>query len=112
MKDTYNKIYQEFCDNTKNTFYLNIVSILLIFLFILTPFIPLSGFIELLLKLIIISILSYSLYITINSSNSLLDIDNIFTNPNLATVRNNYILNLVYSIVVGILIFYIIYGFF
>ena len=111
MKDTYNKIYQEFCDNTKNTFYLNIVSILLIFLFILSP-IKITGFIGLLLKLIIISILSYSLYITINSSNSLLDIDNIFTNPNLATVRNNYILNLVFSTVVGILIFYIIYGFF
>jgi hypothetical protein len=52
------------------------------------------------------------LYITINSSNSLLNIENIFVNPNLASVRTNYILNIILCVSIGLLIMYIFYGIF
>lgn len=110
MNESYNKIYQGFCDDTKTTFYLNTFAILLIFLFMLGPM-KSDGFIGYLTRLIIISLLAYSVYINVNSSNSLLNIENIFFNSDLAIVRNNFILNILYIILIILVIFYLCYGF-
>ena len=83
----------------------------LIFFFLLGPM-KTSGITGGLIRLIIIIILSYSLYITINSANSLLNIDNMFVNPNLASVRTNYLLNLLLCVSIGLLILYIFNGIF
>ena len=111
MKDTYKSIYNDFSEGAKNTFYLNIISIVLIFFFLLGPM-KTTGITGGLIRLIIMIILSYSLYITINSSNSLLNIENIFVNPNLASVRTNYILNIILCVSIGLLIMYFFYGIF
>ena len=120
MKDTYQKIYQDFCNNTKSTFYINAIVILLVFIFIIVPspssdvtssLKPSSSFTNILARLLIIGLLSYSLYTNIVSSNSLLDIDNIFTSPSLAIVRNNFLLNSLFSLLVLSFIVYIFYDF-
>lgn len=104
------KIYHNFCDNTKTTFYLNLSAILLIFVFVLGPF-NTNWFTQLLCRLLIVSILSYSLYITVYSSNTLLEIENMFTNPDLATIRSNYALNMIFSVVMMSTVIYLVYGF-
>jgi len=111
MKDTYKSIYNDFSEGTKNTFYLNIISIVLIFFFLLGPM-KTNGITGGLIRLVIIITLSYSLYITINSSNSLLNIDSMFVNPNLASVRTNYFLNLLLCVSIGLLILYVFKGIF
>ena len=121
MKDTYQQIYQDFCNNTKSTFYINAVAILLIFLFIIVPtqssdlvtsLKPSTNtFTNVIARLLIIGLLSYSLYTNIVSSNSLLDIDSIFTSPSLAIVRNNFLLNSVFSLLILSFIVYIFYDF-
>ena len=105
MKDAYQKIYQGFCDNTKTTFYLNASAIMLIFIFLLGPM-QTYGFTNILIRLVIILILSYSLYMNIMSSKSLLDIENIFTNSSLAIVRNNFLLNSIFSLsILGVVVY-------
>ena len=119
MEDAYQKIYQAFCNNTKSTFYINAVAILLVFLFIIVPSqsndLPssynTSTFTSILARLLIIGLLSYSLYTNIVSSNSLLDIDNLFTSPSLAIVRNNFLLNSIFSLLILSFIVYIFYDF-
>lgn len=111
MKDAYQEIYQGFCDNTKTTFYLNAFAILLIFMFMMGPM-QTSGFTEIIARALIITLLSYSLYTNIVSSNSLLNINSIFVNPSLAIVRDNYVLNIVYSLSILAFIMYLLYGFF
>jgi hypothetical protein len=111
MKDTYKSIYTNFSEGTQNTFYLNIISIVLIFFFILGP-IEINNMTKILIKIIIISILLYSFYTTINSSNSLLTIEDMFIDPNLSGIMINYLLNLVLCLSMGLLILYIIYDIF
>ena len=112
MKDTYQKIYQGFCDSTKKTFYVNAVAILLIFIFMMTPTESSSRFTNVIARMAIISLLSYSLYINIVSSKSLWDIESIFVNSNLAIVRNNFILNSVFSLSILAFIVFLVDGFF
>ena len=111
MKDTYQKIYQGFCDNTKTSFYLNAFAILLIFLFMIGPM-QTTGFTNIIARLLIISLLSYSLYTNVISSNSLLSIESVFVNPSLAIVRNNFLLNVAFSIMMLVFILHIITGIF
>ncbi len=111
MKDTYKTIYINFSEGIQNTFYLNIFAIVLIFFFILGP-IQINSINRIIIKLIIISTLLYSFYTTINSSNSLLTIDNMFIDPNLSSIMINYLLNLVLCLSMGLLILYIIYDIF
>ncbi len=111
MKDTYQKIYQGFCDNTKTSFYLNAFAILLIFLFMVGPM-QTTGITNIFARLLIISLLSYSLYTNIISSNSLLNIESVFVNPSLAIVRNNFLLNVAFSIMILVFILYLITGIF
>ncbi len=111
MKDTYQKIYQGFCDNTKTSFYLNAFAILLIFLFMIGPM-QTTGFTNIMARLLIISLLSYSLYTNVISSNSLLSIESVFVNPSLAIVRNNFFLNVAFSIMMFVFILYLIAGIF
>ena len=111
MKDTYQKIYQGFCDNTKTSFYLNAFAILLIFLFMIGPM-QTTGFTNIMARLLIISLLSYSLYTNVISSNSLLSIESVFVNPSLAIVRNNFLLNVAFSITIFVFILHLIAGIF
>ena len=120
MKEAYQKIYQDFCNNTKSTFYINALAILLVFLFIIVPssssdvassLKPSSSFTNIIARLLVVGLLSYSLYTNLVSSNSLLDIDNIFTSPSLAIVRNNFLLNSVFSLLILSFIVYIFYDF-
>ncbi len=111
MKDLTQKIYQGFCDDTKTSFYLNAGAILLIFLFMMGP-LQSSGFTNIVARLVIIALLSYSLYITIISSNSLLNIESIFVNPSLAIVRNNFLLNVGFSLFLLVFVLYLLHGFF
>ena len=111
MKDVTQKIYQGFCDNTKTSFYLNAGAILLIFLFMMGP-LQSSGFTNIVARLIIIALLSYSLYINTISSNTLLHIEGMFANPSLAIVRNNFLLNVIFSIFLLMFVLYLLYGFF
>ena len=106
MKDTYTKVYQDFCDNTKVTFYLNSISILLVFLFVIGPF-KQTGFKNYLIQLAIILLLLYSLYINVISSSSLFEIKNLFINPDLAIVRNNFALNCVFTICIFLFTVYL-----
>jgi hypothetical protein len=110
MNTASNKIYQTFSEKTKSICFLNSVSIILILVFFIGPF-KLTGYKHTLLKMLIIIILGFSLYINYNSSNDLLDIQNIFTNPSLANVKYNYVLNQILSLFILILIIYIIYPF-
>ena len=111
MKDTYQKIYQGFCDNTKTSFYLNAFAILLIFLFMIGPM-QTTGFTNIMARLLIISLLSYSLYTNVISSNSLLSIESVFVKPSLAIVRNNFLLNVAFSIMMFVFILHLITGIF
>ena len=106
MKDTYQQIYQGFCDNTKTSFFLNAFAILLIFLFLLGPM-QTTGVTHVIARLLIISLLSYSLYTNVISSNSLLSIKSIFVNPSLAIVRNNFLLNVIFSLVIFVFVLYL-----
>lgn len=106
MNDTYTKLYQDFCDNTKVTFYLNSTSILLLFLFVIGPF-KQTGFKNYLIQLAIILLLLYSLYINVISSSSLFEIKNLFINPDLAIVRNNFALNCLFTICIFLFIVYL-----
>ena len=110
MKDTYQQIYQGFCDNTKTSFFLNAFAILLIFLFLLGPM-QTTGVTHVIARLLIISLLSYSLYTNVISSNSLLSIKSIFVNPSLAIVRNNFLLNVIFSLVIFVFVLYLLSGF-
>ena len=110
MKDTYQQIYQGFCDSTKTSFYLNALAILLVFLFLLGPM-QTTGITHVMARLVIISLISYSIYTNIVSSNSLLSIKNIFVNPSLAIVRNNFLLNIVFSLAMFMFVLYILSGF-
>jgi len=103
MELTNFKNYQTFCDNTKHTFFLNIFAIIFIFFFILGPY-KLSGISNKIIKIIIISLLSYSLYINIISSNLLLNTKNLFVDPSLAIIKNNCLLNMLFCIVLIIFI--------
>ena len=117
MKDTYQKLYQDFCNNTKSTFYINALAILIVFLFIILPTqssqldSSSNTFTNIFARLLIIGLLSYSLYTNIISSNSLLDIDNIFTSPSLAIVHNNFLLNSLFSLLIMSFIVYMLYDF-
>jgi hypothetical protein len=111
MKDTYQKIYQGFCDNTKTSFYLNAFAILLIFLFMVGPM-QTTWITHTLARLLIISLLSYSLYTNVISSNSLLNIESVFVNPSLAIVKNNFLLNVAFSIMIFVFILHLIAGIF
>lgn len=106
MDSSYQQIYQGFCDNTKTTFYLNASAILLIFVFLFGP-LQTDRFANILVRVLIIYILSYSIYINIISSKSLLDVENIFTNSSLAIVRNNFLLNSTFSLVILGLVVYL-----
>jgi len=103
MKQT-NELYQDFCDKTKMTFYVNIVVIILIFLFILGNF---NVFFSTITKIIIIILFVFSLYITINSSFTIFNnTENILDISYLEQIKNNIILNVIYCIIIFFFIIY------
>ncbi len=105
------EIYQDFCNNTKTTFYLNISALLLILVFLVSP-LTISKANNILVKLFIVVILGYSLYLTIFSSYSLVNIDNFLYDASLGNVRTNFVLNLILCITMLYFIFYLIYSLF
>jgi len=108
MDSSFSNLYQNFCDDTKTSFYLNIAVIILILIFLTRKQNAFSSHIG---KLIIIILLGACLLINIRSSSSLLDWKNIgslLLNPSLAEIRNNLLLNCVYCILVFIFIVYLV----
>jgi len=107
MSNSSSEIFQNFCDSTTSTFFLNIYAILLIFVFILNPF-NFTGYKKYIGKALIVMILGYSLYISITSSYSLFSIKDILENTSLGTVRYNLMLNLILCICLFLFMSYII----
>ena len=108
MDSSFSNLYQNFCDDTKTSFYLNIAVIILILIFLTRKQNAFSSHIG---KLIIIILLGACLLINIRSSSSLLDWKNmgsLLLNPSLAEIRNNLLLNCVYCILVFIFIVYLV----
>ena len=101
-------IYQTFCDNTKNTFYLNAVAIILLLVLAFTQS-SINIFINFALRLSILFLFMYSIYITFASSKLLLGVGNIFTNSNLAIVRNSFLLNNVFCLILVIFILWFLF---
>ena len=107
MLESVNKTYQSFCDNTKNVFYYITICILSIFIFIISPF-KVEGYKYYTIRLFIITLLSYSLYILFTNSKALFNIEHLFTDPNLETIRNNCLLNIVFIFSLSFFICFII----
>jgi len=107
MDPSINHLYQNFCDDTKTLYYLNIAAISLIFIFLTRNK---NTFISHIARVITILLLGACLLINIKSSSSLLDwknIGGILLNPSLAEIRNNLLLNYLYCILVFIFIVYL-----
>ena len=108
METSFISLYQKFCDDTKTSFYLNIVAIILIFVFLIGNQKTYSSHMA---RLIIILLLGLGIYLNLKSSASLLNVNNmgdLLLNPSLAEIRNNLLLNLLYCVLVIIFIFYLV----
>jgi len=108
MDSSFSNLYQNFCDDTKTSFYLNIAAIVIIFLLLTRKQNTFSSHIG---RLITIILLGVCLLINIRSSSSLLDWKNmgsLLLNPSLAEIRTNLLLNCVYCILVFIFIVYLV----
>lgn len=108
MDSSFSNLYQNFCDDTKTSFYLNIAAIAIIFLLLTRKQNTFSSHIG---RLITIILLGVCLLINIRSSSRLLDWKNmgsLLLNPSLAEIRNNLLLNCVYCILVFIFIVYLV----
>ena len=111
MSSSSQSIFQDYCDTTKTTFFLNITAILLIFIFILSP-VKLIGYKQYIGKMLIVMLLGYSLYISVTSSYSLFSINDILENGSLGTAKYNLLLNALFCICLFIFIVYIVKYFF
>ena len=108
MDSSFSNLYQNFCDDTKTSFYLNIAAIAIIFLLLTRKQNTVTSHIG---RLITIILLVACLLINIRSSSSLLDWKNmgsLLLNPSLAEIRTNLLLNCVYCILVFIFIVYLV----
>jgi hypothetical protein len=111
METSFISLYQKFCDDTKTSFYLNIIVIILVLVFLVGNQKTFSSHLS---RLIIILLLGLAIYINIKSSVSLFDVNNIgnlLLNPSLVELRNNLLLNMLYCVLVIIFIFYLVRDF-
>ena len=106
MNDSSVNIFQNYCDSTKTTFFLNISAILLILLFIINP-LNIVGYKQYIGKIMIVIILGYSLYVNIASSYSLFSINNMVENNYLGRAKYNILLNVICCILLFMFIMYI-----
>lgn len=98
-------IFSKYNDNTKYICFLNVIAFLLII--IVTSPLNIGFFTKLLLNLTIISLLIYSITTNYNATKKLFNINNIFSNPYLASIRNNMCISFFYTFLMSLLVFYV-----
>ena len=99
------KIFSTYNDNTKHICTINIVSFISI-LIVISP-LNIHFLIKLLIKLLIITLLLYSVKINYHATKNLFNIDNIFSNSSLASIRNNMCISFFYTFLIFILAIYV-----
>ena len=100
------KAIYDYSDKTKNVCSILTIALMLIIIFIISP-LQLTGTKSGLLKLLIVSILGYTLYINFSAIKDLANMNGLFTKPNLSTIRNNVILSCIFSAFILFLALYI-----
>jgi hypothetical protein len=100
------KAMYNYSDKTKNICSILTIILMLIIVFIISPF-QLTGVKSGLLKLLIVSILGYTLYINFSAIKDLANINGLFTKSNLSTIRNNVILSCIFSAFILLLALYV-----
>ena len=103
-------IFSKYNDNTKYICFLNVITFLLIIL-VISP-INVGFFTKLLLNLIILYLLIYSIKTNYNATKNLYNINNIFSNPSLASIRNNMCISFFYTFLMTLLAFYVFFNIF
>jgi len=102
-----NNYLKNYFDNTKFICVTITISLLLILFSIIIP-INIYKPLLILIKLLVIYILSVALYKNTIETNTLVNnIDDVFKDPRLSSIKNNMILSYVLSFVIFILLFYI-----
>ena len=100
------KAIYDYSDKTKNVCSILTIALMLIIIFIISPF-QLTGIKSGLLKLLIVSILGYTLYINFSAIKDLANVDGLFTKSSLFTIRNNVILSCIFSAFILFLALYV-----
>jgi hypothetical protein len=101
-----------FNDNTKYICNCVFVSIFLIIIFILSPLSSFS-YLSMTVKLIVLILLGYSIYLNINQTQKIYNLDKSGLNPEFASQLNvNQVGNILFTLFIGILFFFILKSFF
>jgi hypothetical protein len=95
----------KFSENTKQVSFLTSISLFLILMIYFLPFSNL--FIQIICRLIIVILLIIAFIINIKSSSYILKtVPNLYTNPKVSDIRNSLLLSYVFTMSLGVLIFY------
>lgn len=100
-------MYQKFCNDTKSSYYLNILAILILLSFVVGRK---SSIVSNIAKGMIIVIFIIVIYLNISSSQVFFqwnNIGNVLLNPSLVELRNNLLLNIVYCLLILVFIAYL-----
>ena len=108
MDNQISEHFYSFLDKTKYVLYITCTAYFLILLFIISPF-KFTGFFDYIIKFIIIALLSFALLRNYNSLKHLYKIPGIFNNPNLSKIKTYFILNIFYTLLIGLLAIYVLY---
>ena len=111
MNLTPQSAFHNYSDTTKNVSILITVSLILIIIFIISPF-RLIGFRSVLLKMLIVSILGYALYNNYRGLRKLINIDGLFKQAKWSGIRNNWLLSCIFSILIFLLAIYVLVSLF
>ena len=105
MEEKILKIFTLYNDNTKHVCTINIISFILILL-IISP-LNVGFFSKLIIKIIVVALLLYTANINYQATKNLFNIDNIFSNQSLASIRNNMCVSFLYTFLMIILAIYV-----
>lgn len=95
----------QFSENTKQVSFLTAISLFIILFIYFMPFN--NFFIQIICRLIVIILLIFAFIINIKSSNYILkNVPNLYTNPKVSDIRNNVLLSYIFTMSLGMLIFY------
>ncbi len=97
-------IFSKYNDNTKNICFLNSIAFLLI-LIVISP-LNIGFFTKLFLNIIILYLLFYCIKTNYFATINLYNINDIFSNPSLASIRNNMCISFIYTFLMSLLAFY------
>ncbi len=109
MNLEYHNLLSDYNSNTKHICLLNVIAFILIII-VVSP-LNINIFLKIFIRLIIIAILSYSIFTNYSSLKNFLNID-LFSNDSLGPIKNNIYLNLVFLFLMIILVFYVFLGIF